>query len=191
MSSGVAAWVPIVTFVGGSAVTLGVEYIRSLTARADRRQAAADAKAEREAATNARREERTQRLTDEHRARQRDALTELQERLSDFIRATGQGHHADEMAWEAAGLESEHQPVSQNPPGISDEINTQQRRMMILAQRVEDDEVRALMREITAAASELTLAGRGAARSTMLKLARDFERANERIGAQLRAIPQG
>jgi hypothetical protein len=189
-SSGVAAWVPIVTFVGGSAVTLAVEYIRSITARADRRQAAAEAKAERDAAADTRREERTQRLADEHRARQRDTLRELQERLSDFIRAVGQGHHADEMAWAAAGPEAECQPVGQNAPGISDEVNTQQRRMMTLAQRVEDDEVRELIREIIAAASELTLAGRDAANSTMLRLARDFQRANDRIGVQLRAIPQ-
>lgn len=189
MSSGSALWLPIATFVGGSGVTLGVEYLRSLTARADRQQVANEAKEERVAATNARSDERMQRLADEHRARQRDALTELQERLSDYMRANGRAHHADEMAWDSAGRDSENGPATLLPSDLSDELNSLQRRIAILAERVDDGEVRRLVREIVHAASGLAMASRQDAKRLMEKLITLFQRANERIGEQLRELP--
>ena len=47
-------WVPVLTFAGGSGVTLAVEYLRSLTARADRSQAAIERREDREVERSAR-----------------------------------------------------------------------------------------------------------------------------------------
>jgi hypothetical protein len=96
-------WVPVLSFASGSGVTLAVEYLRTLTARADRRQAAIDHRHDLEAERAARVSERRSALADEHRASQREALVELQDILSEYIRKSGEASFADRMAWEAAG----------------------------------------------------------------------------------------
>jgi hypothetical protein len=134
-------WLPVLSFASGSGVTLAVEYLRSLSARADRRQAAQERREDREVERLARERERRMQLEDEYRASQRETLIELQDKLSDFIRKSGEAEHADRMAWRKAG-EPEHYPVSQLPDQISEDFNTLQRRVQILAARTDDEEIR-------------------------------------------------
>lgn len=123
-------WLPVLTFVGGSGVSLAIAYIQSAERRSDRQAEATSRTAERQV------------LQDEdHRARQRTTLTELQEVLSDFIRAAGEGEFLDRQAWRAVG-----EPTQFNrppwPDGLSEQINTLQRRFQVLKERIDDDEVR-------------------------------------------------
>lgn len=188
VGSGVAVWVPFAAAAFGSAVTLAIAYIQSLGARADRRQAAKEAAVEREVARENRREERRQRLLDEHRERQYATLTELQEQLSDFIRAVGRAHHADTQAWQAAGKPTAY-PVRPLPPGLSDTLNTLQRRVLVLAQRTADNEIRDAATSLVTMAMRISDADRRAADGIMRRLAADFPAVNERIGTALAAIP--
>ncbi len=125
-------------------ITLTGEYIRSLNSREDRRLESADRAADREAEVKARQDVRVQALADEQRSFQRDTLLELQEQLSDFLRLGGEAVHHDRQAWRAAG-EPDHYPVSLLPEGVSDGYNVLQRRIQILTQRVNDDELRAMV----------------------------------------------
>jgi hypothetical protein len=138
-----AWWLPVLTFVGGSGVTLGVEYLRTLSVRADRRQAAIERREDREAERSAKERERRLQLEDEHRAGQREALTELQDKLSDYMRKSGEAEHADYVAWQRAGRPDDY-PVSLLSPGVSEDLNALQRRIQILAERVDDEQIRRL-----------------------------------------------
>ena len=93
------------------------------------------------------------------------------------------------MAWDSAGRDSENGPATLLPSDLSDELNSLQRRIAILAERVDDGEVRRLVREIVHAASGLAMASRQDAKRLMEKLITLFQRANERIGEQLRELP--
>lgn len=134
-------WVPVLSFASGSGVTLAVEYLRTLSARADRRQAALERREDRETERLVRERERHLQLEDEHRASQHEALTELQDKLSDYIRKSGEAQHADQMAWQQAGKPDRY-PVSLLPDGLSQELNTLHRRIQILAARIDDELIR-------------------------------------------------
>lgn len=188
VGSGVAVWVPFAAAAFGSAVTLAIAYIQSLGTSADRRQAAKEAAAEREVARENRREERRQRLLDDHRERQYATLTELQEQLSEFVRAIGRAHHADTQVWQAAGKPTEY-PVQLLPPGLSETLNALQRRVLVLAQRTADDEIRDAATRLVTSAMRISDADRPAADGLMRRLAADFLTVNERIGTALAAIP--
>ncbi len=185
---GVAAWVPIVTFVGGSIVTVGIEYIRVLNSREDRRQTSEEAKADRDATRLERAEERHQRLSDEHRNEQRETLLELQEKLSDYLRSIGKAHNADQQAWSDAGEPAQY-PVSLLPDGLSEEINVVQRRVQILSQRVDNDKVREEVSNLISAAAEMMLNRDAKSQRVLLTIAKSFESLNGLIGSALRTRP--
>lgn len=116
-------------------------YLRTLSARADRRQATVERQEDRKAELLARERGRLQQLEDEHRTAQRETLTELQDKLSDYIRKPGEAQHADYMAWKRAG-KPEKYPISLIPEEISEMLNTLQRRIQILAVRADDERCR-------------------------------------------------
>jgi hypothetical protein len=184
----VAVWVPIATAFGGSVVTLAVAWLQSKSAGADRRQAAIEASAERAIAAEDRHEERRQQLLDEHRERQYATLVELQQRVSDFVRAVGAAHHSDEMAWKHAG-EPSHFPVSLLPEEMSEQLTTTQRRVLVLSQRAADPEIREGVKNIVTQGIQATSEGLDATRAAMKQMANGFPALNELIGAALRAIP--
>jgi hypothetical protein len=134
-------WVPVLSFASGSGVTLAVEYLRTLAARADRRQAALERREDRATERLVRERERRLQLEDEHRASQRETLTELQDKLSDYIRVAGKAQEADQAAWQEAGKPDQF-PVRSLPDGVGVELNTLQRRIQILAARTDDEQVR-------------------------------------------------
>jgi hypothetical protein len=181
-------WIPVLSFAGGSGVTLAVEYLRSLTARADRRQAALERREDREADRSTRERERRLQLEDEHRAGQREALTELQDKLSDFIRTAGEAQHADQMAWKQAG-QPDHFPVSQLPDGISVELNTLQRRIQILAVRIDDEQIRDGVDALIGLVNDsLTVRKADRAWQVGSQAAKEFGNLNSRIGEELRLL---
>lgn len=181
-------WVPVLSFAGGSGVTLTVEYLRSLTARADRRQTAIERREDREAERTARQVERRVQLEDERRVDQREALTELQDKLSDYIRTSGEAQHADQMAWQKAGKPSRY-PVSQLPPSLSETLNTLQRRVQILAERIDNERVRkgvaALVAQVN---SSLTDKSPDTAWQLGARTAEDFGALNSIVGEELRSL---
>jgi hypothetical protein len=191
-------WLPVLTFVGGSGVTLGVEYLRTIVAREDRRQDAAERAADRQAVAAERaadrravaadrRQRREAHLRDSLRAERREAMLELQEQLSDFGRKVGAANHADLMAWRAAG-EPEHYPVAQLPDGLSEDLNRLQRRILVLKERIDDEQLRTLVSRFL----ELALAegrSRVEAERQMREAMSRFAAVNSRIGALLRSSP--
>jgi hypothetical protein len=182
------SWIPILSFVGGSGVTLAVEYLRSLSARADRRQAALERREDREADRSVRERERRLQLEDEHRTSQREVLTELQDKLSDFIRTVGKALHADQMAWKQAGQPDDF-PVGQHPDEISVGLNTLQRRVRILAARVDDEQIRdganALMGRVN---DSLNARNSDRAWQVGSQAAEEFGDLNSRIGEGFRSL---
>jgi hypothetical protein len=184
-------WVPILTLIVGSLVTLGVEYIRTVNARADRQEAAIERKEDREAERAAREQERRGNLADEHRAQQRDALVELQEKVSAYIRLNGDAQHADSMAWKAAGEPADRFPVSLLPEGLSDEINAVQRRMQVLAQRIDDAGVRDLVGQLVQTANTLIVPSdrKPPSAAAQIRMSDAFQALNDQIGRILRSLP--
>jgi hypothetical protein len=191
-NGGVPLWVPVLTLVVGAAVPVLVEYIRTFSARADRTQAAAERRAERDHDLKAREEERRQNLTDKRQAYQRDTLTELQEQLSSLTRITGKAHHADRAAWKAASRPTTY-PVSLLPPGVSDEFNVVQRRVLILSERVDEavirDGVRSLLQAIGNAVPLPGVSTAAEADTALLQAVERFRSLNETIGSTLRSLP--
>jgi hypothetical protein len=181
-------WVPVLSFAGGSGVTLTVEYLRSLTARADRRQTAIERRDDRKSEQAARATDRRLHLEDEHRASQREALVELQDKLSDYIRTSGEAQHADQMAWQKAGKPDKY-PVSQLPSLVDEMLNTLQRRVQILAARIDNEEVRQGVSELVLRVIDF-LSVKESDRAYRLggRAAADFGALNSRIGQELRSL---
>lgn len=183
-----AWWVPVLSFAGGSGVTLAVEYLRTLTARSDRQQAAIERRQDREAERAAEERQRRSQLEDEHRMSQRDALVELQEKLSSYIRISGQAHHADYTAWKAAG-KPEKYPVSQLPHELSENLSSVQRRIQILSERIDNDSVRSGVGKLIATVTDsLSISDPNKAWESGAKAAALFGRINASIGGTLRSL---
>jgi hypothetical protein len=181
-------WVPVLSFAGGSGVTLAVEYLRTLTARADRQQAAIERRQDREAERVAKERERRSQLEDEHRASQREALVELQEKLSNYIRVSGQSHHADYMAWKAAGKPNKY-PVSLLPHELSESLNTLQRRIQILSERIGDEHVRSGVANLTVTVNDsLSISDPDEAWTSGAQASLLFKEINASIGNALRSL---
>jgi hypothetical protein len=181
-------WVPVLSFVGGSGVTLAVEYLRTLTARADRRQTTLERREDRQAELISRERERHLQLEDEHRASQRETLTELQDKLSDYIRKSGEAQHADQMAWQEAGRPDQY-PVGLVPNDVDIELNTLQRRIQILAARTDDDQIRSDVGVLINRVNE-SLSSKNAGRAWQVgaRAAGEFGMLNSRIGEKLRSL---
>ncbi|HXN59261.1 MAG TPA: hypothetical protein VN886_02305 [Acidimicrobiales bacterium] len=184
-------WVPIVTFVGGSAVTLGVEYLRTRQAREDRRLDAAERNEDRVEERNARSAERAELRREEHNARQRAALIELQERLSDWMRVCGQSEMLAVEAWAAAGKPTgEFVPILSTSPELSETLNGFQRRVLVLSERINDATIRSILVDLNDGyvrwgMAQTMLAGVTA----QTDMGGCFRNVNERIGQLLREIP--
>jgi hypothetical protein len=140
-TGGTPIWVPILTFVGGAVVTMIIEFLRTIDARQDRRQDAAERRADREAEVETRAEERVALRLEEHRERDRASLTELQDRLSDYVRKTGRAHAEDFVAWRAAG-EPEKYPVGRLSADLDKTLNDDHRRVLVLMERVDSEAIR-------------------------------------------------
>jgi len=181
-------WVPVLSFASGSGVTLAVEYLRTLTARADRRQAAIERRTDRETERSAKERERRLQLEDEHRAGQREALTELQDKLSDYIRKSGEAQHADQMAWGKAG-KPDHYPVSLLPHTVSEDLNNLQRRIQIIAQRIDNETIRNGVAALVGRVNDsLAVREPGKAWRLGAQAAEEFGTLNSRIGEGLRSL---
>ena len=97
------------------------------------------------------------------------------------------------MAWQAAASPTQY-PVDYLPAGLSDEINTVQRRVKVLSERVDDAQVRDGVRAVLHAgvgAIPPPSAGADArsADAAMMRMAVAMESLNERIGTILRSLP--
>jgi hypothetical protein len=179
-------WVAIVTFVGGSGVTLAVEWFRTLNARADRQEAAIERREDRVAESTARAEERQAVSAREHHGRQVATLQALQDVLSDYMRSRGEIEAFDRSAWRKAGSPSDKFPVSLLPEDLSDRNNDLQRRVQVLAKRVDDDDVRLGARELLRVSAVIASSIREAEQS-MTEASNRFVDLNERIGLAIRA----
>ncbi len=178
-------WVAIVTFVGGSGVTLGVEWIRTLNSRADRQQAAIERREDRVAESSARSDERQAALAREHHGRQVATLEDLQFALSDYMRSCGEIEAFDRSQWRKAGCPSDTYPVSLLPEDLSEENNRLQRKVRVLAERVDDTTVRIGVRDLVNASTHMA---RSIEESTglMTEAGNQFEGLNRRIGSAIR-----
>ena len=181
-------WVAVLSFASGSGVTLAVEYMRTLSARADRRQAALERREDRETERLVRERERRLQLEDEHRASQRETLTELQDKLSDYIRRSGEAQHADQMAWRKAG-EPDSYPVSLLPDPLDIDLNTLQRRIQILAARTADEQIRSDVDALIGHVNESLLSTKAdKAWRVGGQAAKEFGALNSLIGEKLRSL---
>jgi hypothetical protein len=194
-------WGLVLTFVGGVVATLGVEFLRTINAREDRRLESQERRADRESEQQARaenREEEKQARIEErstlrleaHWERQRVALTELQDRLSDYLRKTGRAHMQDVVAWKQAG-EPDEFPVGLVDAELDKSLNDDHRRVLILAERVHSETIRngtlTLVRHCAAVLNEHISYEQ--ARRSLAAAAETFETVNAEIGRALRKVP--
>jgi len=172
-------WLPILSLVLGYAFALLTEAFRD--GRQRQREEAART-ADRQAAREAKREELEQR----HREFQRQTLLKLQEALHDLGRVYGEEHHADVMHGRKQG--------SWRPRAIlGEELNLRaaatERRVNILASRVDDEGVRALAARMREAGSRLTFANSEDESFALLQSSIEpFGPLNDRIGEILRRL---
>lgn len=149
-TTSVPLWVPIAALLLGAAVPLLVELIQTRRSAADRRAQSADRRAEFQAEAGDRRDERREIRREQHRARQIDTLVELQQLASDYMRKVGEAYFFDQRAWREANRPDQF-PVSLMPEGLSEELNTMQRRLQILRERVDDEAMWGLVDELIGA----------------------------------------
>lgn len=127
----------------------------------------------------------------ERRARihdfQRQTLIDLQDAMADLARACGEAHHEEFLAFKRSGRWGEFAGSN----AISDRDYAARRKMLILCERVIDEQLRDLIGQFNAAAVRTGIpptTSQAEADKTMLDLAAAFERANHRLGQVLRDL---
>lgn len=165
-----AAWGFIGTLVGafvGTAGTLAATWMQQKHA----------SKREREAS------EREQAL--QRRTFQRDVLLELQETLASLLRAYGQADHHDETEWRKSGEWGR----SLLPDDVSESMRAIGVRAVLLAERVDSEDVRQSVRDLNdLLASKSLTHDRDEAQTMMLQAAADVTALQRTIGETFRAL---
>jgi predicted NodU family carbamoyl transferase len=153
-------WVPFATFVAGAAFTLVGDWARSFR--------------------ETKKEQRAR-----HASFQRETLLELQEVLSDLLRSSGQAEHADEMAYRQAGAWGR----NQIPEEVSDQLNVRQRRVRVLAERVDDEDARRLATDVVDRSLDREQAkSQASSQQATIATITVFKQANERLGHLARQL---
>lgn len=138
-------------------------------------------KREREARYEARGEQMKQRRTEF----QRQTLLDLQDSLAKLVRATGQGHHLDDMASRASG-QWQKQLWGDD---LDERYRLAQVQTSLLGVRVANEDVRNDIEELKAASSKTALSpSKASADAELERMARAYERVNRRIGDLLRGL---
>lgn len=128
------------TFTVGYVFSFLGERSRSKSAKEDRREEKADNQRDREAKRDALAARLRAKSVARHLENQLAWLVELQEVLSDFMRAFGEIEHTDIMAVRNSGQERARVPLLNEE--LDDRANVLQRRAIVLASRIDADEVR-------------------------------------------------
>lgn len=171
--SGLSAdvWFPVVTLVVG---TILAGFFQQ---RADRRATDRDKEARREQRTDAARLRRIE--------FQRSTLLELQERVAEYLRATGEAHHADEMAARQTG--AWHSNLL--PEGVNNRIFVAQTSMTKLRERVKDEQIRSMVKKLTQICVDVLLTDSATRGRELMTAAGELSGSlNECIGEQLRTL---
>ncbi len=119
----------------------------------------------------------------QHREFQTRAVTELQEVLGEFVRATGRIRHFDEMR-EGEGHVGNPLPTGDD---LSEHYAQLIRRIAVLVARIDDAAASDAVRQLRATSVKISL-GVGVDVSTMLGFADEVERAQEALSSCLRAL---
>lgn len=140
MSSSNELFVSLGTFAAGYLFSFGGEYLRSRSAKEDR----SEERTNRELDRNAERDALEARLRAKRIARhlenQLSWLVELQDVLSNYMRAFGEIEHTDIMAVRQSGEVRIRVPLL--PEELSERANVLQRKAIVLASRIDSKEVR-------------------------------------------------
>jgi hypothetical protein len=161
-----AVWGFIGTLVGALAA-LGATYLQQSHA----------SKREREA---------SKRQAEERKhAFQRDTVLELQEVLAGLARLHAGLHHHSEMEWRKSGQWGR----SQLPDDINEGVLTEAVRVVMLAERIDDDDLRQSLRTFTDALAGLSvMRDRNEAYSVFGGLINDYTTLQRQVGAVFRAL---
>jgi hypothetical protein len=134
------------TFIVGYVFSFLSERSRSKSAKQDRGEERMDRQKDREAERDALLARLRAKRAARHLENQLAWLVELQEILSDFMRAFGEIEHADIIAVRSSGQEKMRVPLLDEE--LSDRANVLQRRAIVLASRVDAEEVRTGVQEL-------------------------------------------
>ena len=165
-----ATWGFIGTIVGavvGTAGTLFATWLQQ--AHASRREREAS---ERDAA-------------ERRRAFQRDTLMELQEALAALVRYYGRAQHLDEMEWRKTGTWGR----SLLPEDVDSGTQNTTVRMILLSERIDDDDVRQHIRAFNDGLARLAIStDRDEAQDIMAGAVADYAAIQGEVGAVFRAL---
>jgi len=119
----------------------------------------------------------------QHREFQIKSVTELQEVLGDFVRATGRLQHLNE-ALDRAGHVSESLPTDDTQSELYAQLI---RRIAVLVARIDDAGAREAVQQVRDSSVQISL-GVGVDVSTLMAFADDIAKAQEALGGSLRAL---
>lgn len=158
-------------------------------ARDDRDRESRDRRLDREAEMASRLEEREESRRRKHLEDQLSWLVELQDVMSDFMRAFGSMEHADLVAIRASGQEKIRLPLLDEE--LSERANGLQRRAIVLASRIDEEAIRQGVNELMGHLTRYsihaeTTAGELSVRAD--RVAESFVGNIEAIGAKVRSL---
>ena len=136
----IAWWELLITFSAGFLFSFLAEYVRSRSAGEDRKEERENRRLDRVATQELRADGHRAKRSSKHLESQLTWLVELQDVLSDFMRAFGEIEHADIMAVRDSGSERIRLPLLED--GLDERANVLQRRAIVLASRIDAEDVR-------------------------------------------------
>ena len=122
------------------------EYLRSRSAKEDRQELRTNKQLDRDAERDALRAKLRAKRLARHFENQLNWMVELQDVLSEFMRAFGQIEHADFLALKGSGEQKTRLPLLDE--ALSERANSLQRRVIVLASRVDSKDVRDRVRDL-------------------------------------------